>query len=566
MYASLYWQVALTLVGGLGLFLLGMRMLSDGLQTVAGSRLKKLIAAVTNNRLLAVVVGVAVTTVIQSSSITTVLVVGFVNSGIMTLAQAVGVIMGANIGTTITGWILVLHVDQYGLPLAGVSALVYLFAKRDSVRYTAMAVLGIGLVFLGLTVMKDGLHPIRGIPEFQAWFQAFDAHSYGGVLKCVLAGCLVTMVVQSSSATLGITIAMASQGLIPFETGAALVLGENIGTTITALLASLGTGVNARRAAYFHSLFNVLGVAWVTAVFVPYLRVVEWFLATFLGIVEVRAPSSTMSGDAFPYVTAGIATVHSLFNVSNTILFLPVAHRMSCLLERLVPDRSAPPGKRLTKLDDSLLDSPFAALEQVGHELEGMGRELVQSMYALEQGIRMPARCPELGRQIFATEKRFDTIQAEVAAFLTDLLGHSLGSAAAGDAQKHLRICDDLEAVSDYITQILKLQLRLGENQLAYDERQTNSLLDLHQQVNHLFPLVHAYFREPDSYENQLRVRAQGQEVTICVRQLRSEHWRSLSGQPSPPLVSTTYSDMLVAYRKIKEHLCSVAEAVAGAP
>ncbi|HHK42401.1 MAG TPA: Na/Pi cotransporter family protein, partial [Planctomycetaceae bacterium] len=222
-----------------------MKNISDGLQAVAGNRLRRMISLVTDNRLLAVGVGTLVTMIVQSSSITTVLVVGLVNSGFMSLTQAIGVVFGANIGTTITGWVLVLKIGKYGLPLAGASAFGYLFISRDRLRYLCMGAMGVGMVFFGLELMKDGFSIIKDLPAFEQWFERFTADSYIGVLKCAAIGCILTFIVQSSSATLGITIGLAQIGVIPFQTAAALVLGENIGTTITAWLASFGTSPNA---------------------------------------------------------------------------------------------------------------------------------------------------------------------------------------------------------------------------------------------------------------------------------------------------------------------------------
>ena len=255
------------IVGGLGLFLLGMKNMSDGMQAVAGSSLRRMISSVTSNRILATIVGVVVTCVVQSSSITTVMVVGFVNSGLMQLTQAVGVIMGANIGTTITVWLLVLKIGKYGLPILGAAAFVNLFAKSDRWRYWAMALMGVGMVFFGLELMKDACSIIKEMPNFKDWFLQFQADSYVGVLQCALVGCVLTTLVQSSSATLAITVSLTTQGVISYETAAALVLGENIGTTITAILASLGATTNARRAAYFHVIFNLVGVFWITLIF-----------------------------------------------------------------------------------------------------------------------------------------------------------------------------------------------------------------------------------------------------------------------------------------------------------
>jgi len=272
---SAFFKLALEIIGGLGIFLLGMKHMSDGMQAVAGTSLRRLIGAVTNNRFFATIVGVLVTCVVQSSSITTVMVIGFVNSGVMQLGQAIGVIMGANIGTTITGWILVLKIGKYGLPLLGGSAFFYLFSRGDRWRYWAMATMGVGMVFFGLEVMKDACSIIKETPAFEAWFQRFNADTYFGVLGCAAAGCVLTVLVQSSSATLGITISLAVQGVISYETAAALVLGENIGTTITAFLASLGATTNARRAAYFHVIFNIIGVFWITLIFGWYIDLIQ---------------------------------------------------------------------------------------------------------------------------------------------------------------------------------------------------------------------------------------------------------------------------------------------------
>ena len=242
-------QMIFSLIGGLGIFLLGMKNLSEGMQAIAGNGLRRLISMVTTNRLTATSVGVLVTVVVQSSSITTVMVVGFVNGGLMNLAQAIGVIMGANIGTTITGWILVLKIGKYGLPLLGLGAFGYLFSKSDRYRYFFMTFMGVGMVFFGLATMKAGCAFIKEMPAFEKWLYTFQATSYWGVLKCMFVGCVLTVMVQSSSATLGLTIALAFNGTIGYQTAAALVLGENIGTTITALLASLGATTNAKRAA-----------------------------------------------------------------------------------------------------------------------------------------------------------------------------------------------------------------------------------------------------------------------------------------------------------------------------
>jgi len=361
-------QLVFGIVGGLGIFLLGMKNMSEGMQAVAGTGMRRMIAAVTNNRFMATGVGTLVTCVVQSSSVTTVMVVGFVNSGVMSLSQAIGVILGANIGTTITGWILVLQIGKYGLPLLGAAAFVYLFSRSDRWRYWAMFFMGVGMVFFGLEIMKDACSIIKEIPTFEDWFQKFQAHNYPGVLACALVGCVLTMALQSSSATLGITIALTIQGVIPFETGAALVLGENIGTTVTAFLASLGATTNARRAAYFHVIFNLIGVFWITLIFQHYISFIQQVIPGDVSRVVIE----TIDGKAvntYPDTKVMIAATHSVFNIVNTILFLPFLPFLGRMLERLVPPKAFKEKPKLTDLDVRMLDTPALGVEQWRNEI-----------------------------------------------------------------------------------------------------------------------------------------------------------------------------------------------------
>ncbi|HOQ04213.1 MAG TPA: Na/Pi cotransporter family protein [Anaerohalosphaeraceae bacterium] len=317
-------EIIYQVCGGLGIFLLGMKNMSEGMQAVAGERLRKMIGAVTNNRILACGVGLLVTMIIQSSSVTTVMVVGLVNAGIMTLLQAIGVIMGANIGTTITGWILVINIGKYGLPMLGAASFFYLFSKRDRVRFTAMFLMGLGMVFFGLELMKNGFSPLKDMPGFISWFHRFQPDSYFGIWKCVLVGTLLTAVFQSSSATVGITLGLADIGIIGFPTAAALILGENIGTTVTALLASIGANSNARRAALAHSFFNLLGVCWITLIFPWYAGFIERII-TIRNIGAVQAVVVTEKDDAVVYEYAQKARLpeNALFKISSPSLNNP---------------------------------------------------------------------------------------------------------------------------------------------------------------------------------------------------------------------------------------------------
>ncbi len=554
------WGMAFMVIGGLGIFLIGMKNMSEGMQAVAGTRLRKMINAVTDNRLLAVGVGTGVTCLVQSSSITTVIVVGLVNSGLMQLHQAIGVIMGANIGTTITGWILVLKIGKYGLPLLGVSVFGYLFSKRDTVRYIAMGLMGLGMVFFGLEMMKNGFKPMRSVPMFQEAFAWFVADSYFGVLKCALAGCLLTFLVQSSSATLGITIGLASIGAIPFQTAAALVLGENIGTTITAWLASIGTTTVAKRAAYAHVMFNLLGVAWVTAVFAVYVQLVGRFVEWESGVnpltVQPDHPSFAQT------ITFSIAAVHTGFNITNTLLFVPFVRPFARLLERLFPDRGAKEIGRLTNLDMRLIESPVLAIETSRGEILKMADGVNKMMDWTRQVMAAPDTDEELVRNVLHRETVMDNVQEEVIQFLTDVLSAETPYRTAVEARQQLRIADEYESVSDYISTVLKARLRLDEVGLSFTQPQLDEILALHDRVADYVRMITDAFRAkaPDVL---VRATSESDAVTAIVKSLRSSHVESLSDSRMEPVLSMAYSTMLNGYRKVKDHALNIAESMA---
>ena len=556
MQVELLATIVFSVIGGLGLFLLGMKNMSDGLQAIAGHRLRGMISTVTNNRMTAIAVGTGVTCLIQSSSITTVMVVGFVNAGFMTLAQAIGVIMGANIGTTITGWIIALDIGKYGLPILGVGALLYLFTKSDRARSYAMAAMGIGMIFFGLMLMKSGFKPIKDTPEFLSWFQLFRADTYGGVLKCALAGSVLTMIVQSSSATLGITIGLASEGVIPFNTAAAMVLGENIGTTITAYLASLGATTNAKRAAYAHVLMKIVGVAWITTIFFPYLWVVK-------KAIGVDNPDYMAAGNSYPYIGFAIASAHTGFNVANTLLFLPFTRQLARLLTRVVPDRAAKEVPHLTHLDRRMLESPVIGIEQSRIEILRMAGTVRRMLTRLRSVLAADVPDDRDVKKTFHREEVLDIMQTEVTIFLTDLLSANVPHNVADEARRILRIADEYESVGDYVTNILKLRLRLDGAGLALPRDHRQNILTLHDEVVDYVAMVNEGC-EQNHPEIVSKAHVRGDGITHHIRELRTQHLTAVTERRIDPMTTTIYSDMLNAYRRVKDHALNVAEALAG--
>lgn len=553
-----FWKLILTVIGGLGIFLLGMKSMSEGLQAVAGNGLRKMISWVTNNRLMAVGVGTMITMLVQSSSITTVMVVGFVNSGFMTLSQSIGVIMGANIGTTITGWILVLKIGKYGLPIAGAAAFVYLFAKRDRLRFFAMSIMGLGLVFFGLELMKDGFGIVKDLPQFETWFHRFSADSYFGILKCAAVGCILTFVVQSSSATLGITIGLAQLGVIEFETAAALVLGENIGTTITAWLASFGATTNAKRAAYFHVVFNLLGVAWITAVFPLYMMVIRYF------VVGDSSASLTLDTTTAATITAAIAATHTGFNIANTILFFPLAGRLASMLERLIPNRTRSEEEpKLTNLDVRMLESPAIAIEQSRQEVIQMSKNCREMMDKLRPIEETGTWTDDAAKELLQMEDHQDAMQIEFVQFMSSLLTANVPHAVIDEARQQIRLVDEYESISDCIASVLKSKRHLRKHKGEMPEQESQEILDLHRRVFDFMLVVNRAFVENNS-DLLVNATTTGEEITRQAKSLTKKLLRQSPKDQLSPFPSTSYSRQVAAYRRIRDHLINIVEVIRG--
>ena len=546
------------LMGGLGIFLLGMKNMSDGMQAVAGASLRRLIGFVTNNRFLATIVGVVVTCVVQSSSVTTVMVVGFVNSSVMELSQAIGVIMGANIGTTITGWILVLKIGKYGLPLLGIAAFFFLFSKSERWRYWAMAIMGVGMVFFGLELMKDACAIIKETPQFESSFKYFTADTYLGILKCALAGCLLTTLVQSSSATLGITISLATQGVIGYETAAALVLGENIGTTITALLASLGATTNAKRAAYFHMIFNLIGVLWITSIFWWYIGFIQQLLDN-----DVSEMVLVDGKETYPHTTAAIALTHSIFNIVNTLLFLPFLPLFVRLLERLVPAKDFKEKPSLTDLDMRLLETPLLAIEQSRKEIEKMSTGCEKMLGWINELYEQDEMDRSLADKLLHREQVLDAVQDEIAKHVTSLLSNDIPHSVAVEARQQFRMADEYESISDYIVNIHKFDVRLRRDGERFKDTQRAGIKNLNEMSMEYLDLVNqalvandpGVITKTESISKRLRKQ---------IKQLRREHLADLSEGTISPQACVAYLAVLNAFGRVGDHIENVAGAISG--
>ena len=453
----------LTILGSLGVFLYGMRLMSEGLQQAAGSRLQRILAYMTSNRFAGVASGFLITSVIQSSSATTVMVVGFVDAALLTLRQAIGVIMGANIGTTVTAWIVALlgfkfSIGAAALPAIAVGTIMLLIKSidRDDIAH---AIIGFGMLFLGLSLLKDAVPDIRGNPEILRFLADYTNLGFGSFVIFVVVGTVLTITVQSSSAAMAITLTMTYSGWIDYYTAAAIVLGENIGTTVTAYLASLNGGVNAKRAARAHLLFNLFGVLWMAFVFRPVLGMVD-------GIVpgDVSHPTE---------IAAHLAMFHTLFNVTNTVLcigFVPVLERV---VKRLVPDRelSAEQPYRLHYIRGGFQDAVELNLITVRREVAHMA-EHVQTLFTyFFELFRNPSRETRAKRDEYRKVLELvETMHEEITAFLVECSREAVSEQTATNLNSMVRIAAELESIADTSNKLIRLAERKYEKSIQIEE------------------------------------------------------------------------------------------------
>lgn len=537
-----------TLLGGLGIFFYGIRMMSDALQQAASDVITKVINSLTSNRFLAVVVGVIVTMIVQSSSVTTVMVVGFVNAGLMNLAQAIGVILGSNIGTTITGWIISIKVGKYGLLFVGVGIFPALFAKSNKLQNIGRVLFGVGMIFMGLELMSGAFKPLRTNEEFLNLISYFSGQDYGSYFASIVTGCLLTVIVQSSSAMLGITIALASTGIIQFPTAAALVMGENIGTTITALLASVGTNTNAKRAARAHALFNVFGVA-----------IIFCFLPFYIEFVDYLVPGDPNLMDAegnAVNVATHIAASHSIFNITATIIFLPFVGLLAKFVTKITPAKEHEI-KRLQLVGDVSDIVPATAIVLAGSEAKKM-KDIVDRMYkASRKYLEQPS--PALLKKVSDYEVVTDNMQTEVTVFLCQVMEKPLSDRQSLRSQAIIKIVDELESIADYIYSIVKYKSRFNKQPT---EGASNE--EYNDFMNHVWDFYQLCMQGylTDNRRDMKALFARSEELRVIADGMRDRHLERVSKGEYEALTALTYSDMVVALRKIRSHSMNIAEAI----
>ena len=491
----------LTLLGALGMFLYGMNLMSGGLQKAAGSKMRGMLTAMTSNPFKGVLTGLGITTVIQSSSATTVMTVGFVNAGLLTLSQAVGVIMGANIGTTVTAWLVSLlgfkaDISLFAVPLMAVGFILSL-SKSDKRRHISELIVGFSLLFLGLSLMKESVPDLKETPEVLAFIQNWTSYGFGSVLIFLVFGTVLTLVLQSSSATMALTLIMVNMGWIPFEMGAAMVLGENIGTTITANIAAAVGNANARRAAMAHTLFNLFGVCWALALFRPFLMLVGTII-TWFGLPNpmdiVHSSEIAMSADESMSTLYGISMLHTLFNTFNTVIliwFVPVIVK---IVERIIKDKKSDKEDtvKLKFIDAGPLSTAELAIGQARNEVihfaeisrNGLGyiRQLVNEKSDKE----FDQMCAKLVKY----EEISDRIEYEIAQFLNALPEDSISEDTRTEAKRMYKIIGELESLGDSGEAVSRILTRRNSHQQKFSAEQVANIEKMLDRVDHAYKVM----------------------------------------------------------------------------
>jgi len=553
-------KLVVGVLGGLALFILGMKFMSEGLQKVAGSRLKKVLQFLARNRFTAVLAGTAVTALIQSSSACTVMVVGFVNAGLLTLHQAIGIIFGAAIGTTVTGQIVSFKLDGLALPAIAIAVTILLIARSSVTRNWAETLLGFGVLFLGMSMMSGELKAIAGFPSFVKFFSIFDCQPGPdgrlpllAIIGAVAIGTLLTMVVQSSSATIGLTIALANSGLVNFYTAIPLILGDNIGTTITALLASIGTNRRAKQAAVAHTIFKVIGVIYM--VLLLFVRVNG--VPVFLWLVD-QITAGNVFADNAENVGRHIAAAHTLFNVVNVVVFLPLIAMLVWMCHRLLPIKEDEK-IQVQSLEPHLLNTPAVALGQVLKAFMDMN----DAAWKLAEDCYSKLRKEKLGNAdvLHEREAAIDTMQREITQYLVELTERQLSEKQAMAVPLLIHCVNDAERIGDHAQSLLELTAQMVSQESSFTRKAKTDLDGVFALLDDMAEAVRTVLTEGDEEQVARAIALRG-ELNRTVAQCHQNHMRRLGKGKCTVAGGVVFVEALVDLERIANHLSNIVERV----
>ncbi len=534
---SINFSLIIHLFSGLALFLYGMNMMSAGLESVAGSKMKKIVGLFTKNKFIGVMVGAFVTAIVQSSSAATVMVVGFVNAGIMNLSQAVGLIMGANIGTTITGQMVSFKLTELA-PYAIVIGVVGLFfINYNRTKEYFRIILGFGILFLGMHEMSASMVPIREIPEFKELVVMLASPGVQNVLLGTFVGFAFTAIVQSSSATTALLVTMATEGTISIAAAFPMILGANIGTTVTAMLSGIGANKNAKKAAIMHLLFNVIGSLFFLILFILF-RNKAVDIMTSLGSNAQRQ----------------IANTHTVFNVVNTLMLLPFSALLVKMANRIIPTTEEE--EQQVRLDDRMIETPSVALQVVKNEIDRMGKMALQSFdNSLNSFIKKDWK---LTNRVFKDEKVINEMESTIGEFLVKLSNADLNSRERSFIDNMFNVLNDIERIGDHADNIAELSVKNIEEKLVISEQAIEQLVTMGTRVNKSVKQALEALSEEDKAKANMVIEREG-EIDYMEKQLRKEHIKRLNDKMCIPTSGVIFLDVISNLERIGDHASNIA-------
>lgn len=529
----------LTLFGGLGLFLYGMQMMGDGLSTAAGDKLKGLLEKLTTNPLMGVLVGTLVTCIIQSSSATTVMAVGFVNAGLMTLSQAFNVMLGANIGTTITAQIIAFKMTDWAPLFIIIGVVCILFIKRRMVRNVGTIIAGFGILFLGMNIMSESLTLLEGAEWFVSMMSSFD-----NPIMALLIGLVATAILQSSSATVGILQTLAGAGLVNLSTGLYMVLGCNIGTCATALLASIGTNTNARRTAIMHLINKIIGAV-VFTVLLYVLPIAQWI-------------ASLSPGDP----VWQIANFHTFFNILNTLLLLPFGKAIIAFTEKVIPngpEDDEDDGMRLKYLDDRILETPPLAIAQLQKEIERFCRKSIKNYNRAMEAFFLQNE--QKSAKVFEEERALNFIGQEITAYMVKIQGVEPISEA--DKQYVFQMHDvitNIERIGDHAENIAEFAEERMENKVEFSSEALEELQQMGDKVSMVLTAGSNALKGTDMPDSVIKAEIYEEDVDLYNKQLRRRHIERLNNKQCNPIAGMIFNGMTIDLERIADHAVNIAQ------
>lgn len=564
----------LTLLGALGMFLYGMNLMSSGLQKTAGGRMRAILGSLTSNRFKGVFTGLGITSVIQSSSATTVMVVGFVNAGLLALEQAIGVIMGANIGTTITAWLISLlgfkaDISIFAVPLMAVGFLLSL-SKIEKRRNISEFIIGFSLLFLGLSLMKNSVPDLQQTPEVLSFIKTWSGFGFGSVLIFLVFGTVLTLVLQSSSATMALTLIMLNLGWLPFEMAAAMVLGENIGTTITANIAAAVANTNAKRAALAHTLFNLFGVVWALVLFKPFTSLVGLIIEAmgYPNPMEiVHDTTKSLGGDASISALYGLSMLHTLFNTFNTCILIWFVPQIAKIVTWAIKPKSEEEEDvvHLKYIDAGPMGTAELAIEQAKNETIHFANILRNELGYIKSAIHATTEADfEFYRgKLVKYEEISDRIEYEIATFLNSLPQDSISEKTRAQSKALFKIIGEMESLGDSGEAVSRILSRRNEHGKRFTDKSVEKIDQMLKLLDNAYAVMIANLEKGFDGTPDVRLAVEAEvELNDMRNRLREEEIRNIEEGKESYTSSVYYIDLISEIERMGDYIINISQAL----